>query len=1296
MKKFFPAFMAFLLVFSTIGPLPGVAEGFPGRVTYDVVAGDDNKGVIKVDMDGGNSAWKITLHKKSTGNRVGDLLNENTSFPDVTPGIYEVRAEKIDSNPKLTEVSPAITVKPKPILAERDVTTEPYRIIISNVIPGSEVNLYKPDSQVPYKTQKPNANNIVIFNKIDANKSYSVTHFIDGANSIHSSAITVNPAPVTLEWVKDSGAANNSGEIKVTGTKVKNNLIIYRAENVGGISAEYKQITAVGPTTTVSGLRDGVYSIIQSETEDHLKSEISNEVVIKNEQKPTIELEKPIYEIFHNVQGQNEYTNPGYKITNKNGTTSEIRYDSLVCAPANNLKVSVSIEYEGGVIGNGQKPNPGKYKAIYTATDCENQQLYNTAIREVIVYPEKIKVNKTVNTLEYHGSSPIERHQFGSITVENVFNNADLFLYQDPSESNDLSKAQKIREITNLNENTYTFPDVPVGKGYFVFQEVEGVKSKFSDRVEIKDTTPPKIILNAKDGAINIDLEVGDEFKDPGFTAVDNIEIAEKIVTYHPSPVNTSQPGEYTIFYNAKDTGGLSAIQQVRTVTVRPKPVMAIGSTAAVGEIGVTNIFPSTQTNKTILKLYKANNDGVFPDNIDDPLKKVELDAGQTTYVFKNIEPGRYLVRQEVKSQISRQSNVVEVVDIDKPHITLIGPENINLTLDSELEPYYTKNKQFKDPGITAEDYLSNEQNPLSLTSTLVFKDTDVNSYNVKGTSIKYPEFNTNEPGIYKIRYTAVATRGAKALPKYRTITVAPPKPGLVTATSSTIKVSPETESGNQGIYSHSTTRANLYNAYGQLIKSKNVTNSNNFTFEDVPAGFGYYVTQTVNGIESQPSLPVNVSIFGDAKPNALITSFNFKEVDAISVIDQKAEKITVTVPKTAKLTSLTPVITSIGTVTPNPSVITDFSDGQPKLYRVVNSANNTTTEKTYSVTVKHAANSSTGSLPLEKDGELTPLSPSVSLSPAEVETAKDHGVTFITKDKKAEAHVPASNVIESRHSTFTLKQPLANGPYEISFGNLSRFMQPIELKLPKSGTKTLAKLVDGYTVAVPSAAAATATTSLINEPGTYALVDNVGAPRINPPATGSASYTLQLALLETSGTIYYTTSSKDISFTSSALSNDKPLKDRYIATASPADILKWTKYTPDEKISAPSGELYAVVVKGNQISQIASLEAAPAIDWSKNIPSYDTHKVLSINFNARVDREALYSGLIYVTDDTTNEKVAAALQMSSDGKTIYVVPQKAYTRGKQYTLHIDRQFKGNTKNKEFLKKSLLQTFTIN
>ena len=68
-------------------------------------------------------------------------------------------------------------------------------------------------------------------------------------------------------------------------------------------------------------------------------------------------------------------------------------------------------------------------------------------------------------------------------------------------------------------------------------------------------------------------------------------------------------------------------------------------------------------------------------------------------------------------------------------------------------------------------------------------------------------------------------------------------------------------------------------------------------TFDKVPAGIGYYVTQTVNGVESAPSDPVNVSLHEDAEKFIGFTSFKFKDYSAQGVIDEGNGTITVTLP---------------------------------------------------------------------------------------------------------------------------------------------------------------------------------------------------------------------------------------------------------------------------------------------------------------------------------------------------------------------------------------------------------------
>ncbi|WP_297337707.1 carbohydrate binding domain-containing protein [Algoriphagus sp.] len=83
--------------------------------------------------------------------------------------------------------------------------------------------------------------------------------------------------------------------------------------------------------------------------------------------------------------------------------------------------------------------------------------------------------------------------------------------------------------------------------------------------VVITDNDPPVIAL---EGEATIELEIGDEFTDPGATANDEVDgdLTENIEV--TGEVNTLQPGEYVLAYNVTDGAGNQAEQVTRTVTV--------------------------------------------------------------------------------------------------------------------------------------------------------------------------------------------------------------------------------------------------------------------------------------------------------------------------------------------------------------------------------------------------------------------------------------------------------------------------------------------------------------------------------------------------------------------------------------------------------------------------------------------------------------------------------------------------------------------------------------------------------
>ncbi len=84
-------------------------------------------------------------------------------------------------------------------------------------------------------------------------------------------------------------------------------------------------------------------------------------------------------------------------------------------------------------------------------------------------------------------------------------------------------------------------------------------------RVVMTDNDPPIISLT---GESSIEIEIGDEFTDPGATANDEVDgdISANIVV--TGEVNRFQPGEYILAYNVTDAAGNVAEEVTRTVTV--------------------------------------------------------------------------------------------------------------------------------------------------------------------------------------------------------------------------------------------------------------------------------------------------------------------------------------------------------------------------------------------------------------------------------------------------------------------------------------------------------------------------------------------------------------------------------------------------------------------------------------------------------------------------------------------------------------------------------------------------------
>lgn len=1266
-----------MLILLMIGPLP-VAQAI--SINGNPIVNNNDGSII---VNGASPGATLTLKAKEGGSSHSGTANSNGSytFPNLEPGIYTVTESTLDG---VGIVSNETKVLPKPI-----VITEPDqndRITVSGAIPGAKITIHHDKTGFISRETSANSEGIGYFHvgysseQVPPGKNYRARQTINGVTSNDSNSIDIAPKAVRLTvTISGAGANNNSGAIEVNDTRRGNRLLLYKID-----SGEEPIIRTVenADSYTFTGLRAGKYYVIQEE--NGAQSIRSNEASIIDEMAPTIELIGPAEETVYMPKNYANWEHPVSK--------SDVTAKDNISTP----EISISIS------PNRKLSTPGVYKITYTATDDAGNE--SSVTKTVTIAPPTLDITEVFNTYQENKAPP--GRSTGDVRVDNVMANATLKVYQDPD-------GTSIKTIVRANDSsvgTFFIPEIAVGKDYYVTQIVDGIESDTSERFDIKDDTKPTIQLINKE---TVEFVRGSLYVEYGAEATDNVddpnELTAKIAIDSRS-VNMDVPGKYTVTYNVIDNAGNPADEVTRTVIVKPHAVTAIGSDAEIGEVGVKDAYPGA-----VLKLYNVN-DTVNPVAVSRPLA-----INATTYVFKHrtdmdgntinpdkgIPPGSYFVVQEFSMGLdgnpleSMRSNIVDVRDTDRPYITIKGSENLFFTWDKTEEEYVFNGSFgiFNDPGAFAEDYLDNDDELTKDIKRKVF-------YNGKeicnDSDDTLPNCNTavniEGPGVYEIAYNVTANRGTKADEKRRTITIAPP---------AVDKVKPDSEKSSirvSGTFymDNIKTTVNLYNRYDELIKSLPSNATSSLVFTDIPAGLGYYVTQTVNGIASTPSDPVNLTLFEDANNVALINSFNIVydgSKQAVGTIDHEDGEIQVTVPKSINLKELTAVFKATGKVTVNfEEQVSGFStqsfekpikytvtpeNGQPKVYTVTVVNQSFETEAWTNTVSKRVSFTTAGS--------------TITLSPSEIREAQKVGVSFVGDDRAV--HVPAANMKETAYPSITLKkdafQARATDPTwakkvayatEIRFGN-GPLMQPIEFEIEHTQDKKLARIVrngnDVYAIVQPTQRQGTQLIGLVTIPGTYAFIDGVDAPTMSEVSNGK----YQLSS-NSNGKIFYTTSSRTIDFERSARN---PNLDSYMLSDVNHHLTGWKEYRTGQIIEA-NKEIYAYEMKNAIISPVVGDSQTNKKAWRAPITRPVSHS-FTITFNAPADKKVVYSDLIYVIDDATGNEVPVTLHLSNDRKQVFVSPNKPYKRGNQYTLHIEQQIKGHTKNNEFLQQALTQTF---
>lgn len=1194
-----------------------------------------------------------------------------------------------------------------PILTEN--SQEPRTISAANGSIGATITLTN-HSVTPKKEYSTKLDSTEYKSQADlpAGK-YTARFTVNNIQSIDSNEIIIRPEKVTAEIVgDDSGPKNNQGIIHVKNVKEKNKVFLYLGSN-------FQQQCVVNPSELCEfkNLRDGTYIIYQEENgiSGPRLSDVST--TIKNGGVPEIIL-TPIPENGETVSG-NIFRDPGYRaIDFPDGDIT----DRVIQVPTT---VDTS--------------TPGKFNITYSVTNDHGKTA--TANREITVLPKTVSLESCdtdcytdANGKGIYGKikvSPTNLQKFESELTE-------ITLYN----KNSNFKRSKFVKFPILGP--IEFINIPVGEGYYVTQIVNGEESKESNTFTIKDDTPPKIKLK---GAPVIELSLDEPYHEYGVLVSDNTTSPNEIhIDIEGSDeVNTSIPGNYIVKYTATDKEGNISPTIEREIIVRPAAVIAIGSLAnfnGLGEVGVKNIYSNNSYLETNVTLYKCITD-CNARSVDGDLSKIELarllevssivpnepdkpnpitiSSTETTAVFTEKKIGFYFVIQDVKGYKSKPSNLVEIVDTDKPHITLNGPEKISIVFDKEIldgqKQYFewdTNKLVFKEPGAVAKDYIDGEM-PVKRTSI-----EDGNG--VILTSPVYPNFDILYPGTYTLFYNATAVRGKEATERKRVFTVTPKPPTPERGNGPNTIIMNDIFNGEaQTVINREVT---LYDMNGFVIrKTSSITNQTTL-FEKVPAGLGYTVTQTINGMESAHSEPVDIFNHPDAiiKP-FYMSSFTIKGIDTKPVIDHIRKTIQLTVPHNTDLSKLIPIFTVAtdgekkpivevdGIVQQSNSSEVDFSkDLHTKTYKITNKnspADGYSTEYTVTIKIENAPSafwkqSFKKNITIKTDSSSLAL----ELSAQEKLMANRLGVSYLTDDLMI--HMSAltaqvntdSNLAIQKLTRVDILQP-TDQPWLLNISNIvelttdytKRFVQPIEIEQNASESKVLVRLsrVNGvlYAFTVPSRTMEGRVIGLATEPGIYALVDANVKPTIKRFENKYKITSNGLIRYKTDDTsIHYIKSSNDPSLNGY---EDKEL----LLNINPT----WTLYESNETIKAESNSLYAVNISNKVISSIEYLPAKPVIEWNSSLIEVDPHKVWAVTFNAQVNQDSLINGTIRVTENATGTIVPTNITVSPDGKTVKVAPVTPYARNKAYKLWIDKETKGHTAQNSFLTQPVKKSFYV-
>lgn len=186
-----------------------------------------------------------------------------------------------------------------------------------------------------------------------------------------------------------------------------------------------------------------------------------------------------------------------------------------------------------------------------------------------------------------------------------------------------------------------------------------------------EDTEAPVITLN---GENPMELEVGQEYDEPGATAEDNVDgdLTDEIEIDN-SEVNTDEPGEYTVTYTVSDAAGNEA-EKTRTVHVVDPDEDGEDTEAPVITLNGDNPMELE-----VGEVYEEPG-ATAEDNVDGDLTdEIEISGEVNTE-----EPGEYTVTYTVSDAAGNEATETRTVHVVEPDEN--GEEQVPVTPGEETE----------------------------------------------------------------------------------------------------------------------------------------------------------------------------------------------------------------------------------------------------------------------------------------------------------------------------------------------------------------------------------------------------------------------------------------------------------------------------------------------------------------------------------------------------------------------------------------------------------------------------------